>query len=72
MPCILCDMDEWFGWMHDRANWETKAWRRAMVLAHTDWVLRMRPLPAPDQGSWTDKNVGAWEGAGPTWKSVTP
>jgi len=34
LTCILCDMPDWFGWMHDRTNWAVPYWREAMARAH--------------------------------------
>jgi hypothetical protein len=34
LPCILCSMDEWVGWMHQRENWNLVVNREAMALAH--------------------------------------
>jgi hypothetical protein len=35
LPCILCDMPEYFGWMHQRENWNFVVHRRAMAAAHS-------------------------------------
>jgi hypothetical protein len=37
-----------------------REWRRPMLRAHTDWILRMRPLGPPDEGC-TDENHRGWD-----------
>jgi len=53
--CALCDSPAWHGWEHDRENYAVREWRRPMLRAHTDMILRMRPLGPPDDDC-TDEN----------------
>ncbi len=62
MRCALCDSPAWHGFEHDRENWRTREWRPAMLMAHYEQILRMRPLPSPDSDNWTDENLRGWEG----------
>jgi hypothetical protein len=62
MRCALCDEtdrrgDFPHGHLHYRGNWVPgsrdpvdRDLRARMVMEHAGWVMRMRPLPAPDGG----------------------
>jgi len=85
LRCLLCDMcDEgrgYYGWMHDRRNWDLVAHRPAMALAHAQVLAEGGTLRDGPWVPWNENFVGnrrtsprdptAYEGDPDWWRIET-